>query len=131
MGSARGSSSDPNWASDIARLPLSSLVQPVPPSGIAPVTRPRPLSPLSKSKARRSPGIPVPANIRDGQAGHLRHLPQPFPDAGVGGRPRPIPVQSSAPPASPWSSHGSGTPSTSTTGHPPCWTTPTSSAFTW
>jgi hypothetical protein len=44
-------------------------------SGFAPAPGLRPLRPLSKSNARGSPDIPVPASLRDCQAGHLPHFP--------------------------------------------------------
>jgi integrase len=64
MGSARDSSPDPNHATVSARPPLPERAWPLPSASSAPATRPRPPGPLSKSEARGSPPIPVPAGVR-------------------------------------------------------------------
>ncbi len=64
MGSARDSSPDPNRATVSARPPLPERARPLPSASSAPATRPRPPGPLSKSEARGSPPIPVPAGVR-------------------------------------------------------------------
>jgi hypothetical protein len=71
MGSARGSSPDPNSASGMAHPPLPSWMRPVPPSGIAPALGLWPATPFSIPEARRLPLFSTQACLRDRQASYL------------------------------------------------------------